>query len=88
LPEDRRHERLVPRSARTTLKFANGELSAGVIDISMSGAALAIDAQPAIGANVLVGATPAGVVRIIDEGIAVEFERPLLAQDFSENIVL
>jgi PilZ domain-containing protein len=89
LPEDRRHERFAPRDRYTTLRLANGrEFTASLIDISMSGAALMVDFQPPIGARVVVGATPAQVVRHIDLGIAVEFMRPFPADDFSEETSL
>jgi hypothetical protein len=85
LPE----ERVTPRDPRTRLKLTNGrELPASVIDISMSGAAIAVRSQLPIGARVLVGATPAHVVRILESGIAVEFARPIREEDFGEEIVL
>jgi PilZ domain len=89
LPEDRRHERIAPRDRYTTLKLANGrEFTASLIDISMSGAALRVDFRPSIGSRVVVGSTPAQVVRHDDCGIAVEFMRPIPADDFSEDTTL
>src|SRR6516225_7441332 len=86
LPEDRRHERIAPRDRYTILKLPNGrEYTATLIDLSMSGAALHVDCEPPIGARVVVGATPAEVVRHVSCGIAVEFLSPLPADDFSEN---
>jgi PilZ domain len=89
LPEDRRHERIAPRDTRTILKLPNGrEFAASVIDLSMSGAAIAVEGQMAIGARVLIGSTPARVVRLLDKGVALEFSRPLPEERFSEDIVL
>ena len=86
LPEDRHHERIAPRDRYTLLRLPNGrEYTATLIDLSMSGAALHVDCEPPIGARVVVGATPAEVVRHVSCGIAVEFLSPLPADDFSEN---
>ena len=69
LREDRRHERIAPRDRYTMLRLANGrEFTASVIDISISGAALRVDFQPPLGARVVVGSTPAQVVRHVDPG--------------------
>jgi hypothetical protein len=89
LPEDRRHLRVAPRDRYTAVKLPNGrEFSASLIDISMSGAALSLDFQPQIGSRVVVGSTPAQVVRHIDCGIAVEFLRPIPPEEFGEETAL
>jgi hypothetical protein len=74
LPEDRRHERMVPRNPVSRLTFDDGlELMCRVIDVSLSGAAIAADYRPAIGSQVTLGRVPARVVRHLDEGFALEF---------------
>jgi hypothetical protein len=89
LPEDRRHERIVPRSTGAILRLADGtELGVRVIDVSLSGAALSSPIQPAIGSPVTIGKTSAKVVRHFDGGIAVEFLRTLPDQEFGEEVVL
>jgi len=89
LPEDRRHERIAPRDRYTLLRLPNGrEYTATLIDISMSGAALHVDCEPPIGAQVTVGSTPAEVVRHVNCGIAVEFLSPLPADEFGESTTL
>jgi PilZ domain len=89
LPEDRRHERIAPRDRYTILKLPNGrEYTATLVDLSMSGAALNVDCEPPIGARVIVGATPAEVVRHVNCGIAVEFLDPLPAHEFGEYTTL
>ena len=89
LPEDRRHERIAPRDRYAILKLPNGrEYTATVIDLSMSGAALNVDCEPPIGARVVVGVTPAEVVRHVNCGIAVEFLNPLPADEFGEYTTL
>ena len=89
LPQDRRHERIAPRDRYTILQLPNGrEYTATLIDISMSGAALNVDCEPPIGARVLVGATPAEVVRHVNCGIAVEFLSPLPSDEFGEHTTI
>lgn len=89
LPEDRRHERLIPRDPRTTLRLSNGrEHPATLADISVSGAAVRVDVRPPLGERVIIGSTLAQVVRHLDEGIAVEFARPLRPDDFGPDIIL
>jgi PilZ domain len=89
LPEDRRHERIAPRDRYTILQLDNGrEYTATLIDISVSGAALNVDCEPPIGARVVVGATPAEVVRHVNCGIAVEFLSPLPADEFGESTTI
>ena len=89
LPEDRRHERITPRILSTVIRLDNGrELPARIIDISMSGAAIAMDHKPPLGAGVTVGSTAAKVVRHFQNGVALEFRLPLSPDRFDENIVL
>jgi hypothetical protein len=87
LPEDRRHGRLVPKNARTNLVLASGvTVPVRLIDVSLSGAAIATEARPPVGSLVMVGRTQARVVRQRDDGIAVEFTR-LQHPDFLEENV-
>jgi hypothetical protein len=89
LPEDRRHERITPRVLTSVLKLDNGrEFPARIIDISMSGAAVAIDQKPPMGAAVTIGSTNAKVVRHFQNGVALEFRLPLSPDRFDENIIL
>lgn len=86
LPEDRRHERIAPHFTRTTLKTPDGrEHAARLIDISISGAAMNVDASPPIGSPVVIGQTAAQIVRHFAGGVAVEFARLILADTFDEN---
>jgi hypothetical protein len=59
-----------------------------VIDLSQSGAAIAIapELRPAVGVMVTLGKTQGRVVRHIDDGFALEFTR-LQHQDFLEDNV-
>ena len=85
LPEDRRHGRIAPRNPAARLILANGvNLACHVIDISQSGAAVATNLRPELGAPVTIGRTPGRVVRHLDDGIAIEFTR-LQHPDFLED---
>lgn len=89
LPEDRRHERIVPRQPATTLRFENGrEVTVRLIDVSLSGAAVAIAHQPPIGVPVTLGRTAGRVVRHFGGGVAVEFLVPISPDRFDEDLVL
>ena len=77
-PDNRRHERSVPGNRRTTLRTSEGgEYSAALIDVSLPGAALSVDAAPPIGSPVTIGRTSAHVVRHFPGGVAVAFTRDL-----------
>jgi hypothetical protein len=87
LPEQRRHCRVEPRNPWAQITLPNARpFACRVIDISQSGAAIASDQRPAVGALVTIGATPARVARHIEEGFAVEFIR-LQHPDFLEENV-
>ena len=89
LPEDRRHGRFTPRNPMARLILPNGtNLACRVIDLSQSGAAIAIarDLLPAVGTMVTVGKTQGRVVRHIEDGFAMEFTR-LQHTDFIEDNV-
>jgi hypothetical protein len=89
LPEDRRHGRYTPRNPIARLVLPNGNnVACRVIDLSQSGAAIAIadELRPDVGSAVTIGKTPARVVRHIENGFAVEFTR-LQHPDFLEDNV-
>jgi hypothetical protein len=89
LPEDRRHGRFAPRNPLARLILPNGNnVACRVIDLSQSGAAIAIapDLRPDVGTVVTIGKAQGRVVRHIDDGFAVEFTR-LQHTDFIEDAV-
>jgi hypothetical protein len=87
LPEDRRHGRFVPKYAGTMLVMPNGvNIGCRLIDLSLSGAAVATDQRPTMGALVTLGKVQGRVVRHLDNGFAVEFLR-LQHPDFVEESV-
>lgn len=72
--EDRRHDRVQPRNTYSHIKLPDGRTyNCRVIDMSISGAAVAIDVKPAIGSEVVLGLMRARVVRHFPDGIAVQF---------------
>ncbi len=86
-PEDRRHGRFVPKRPMTMLIMPNGvNIGCRLIDLSLSGAAVATDQRPPMGALVTLGKVQGRVVRHLDDGFAVEFLR-LQHPDFVEESV-
>nr|WP_116655122.1 PilZ domain-containing protein [Pelagibacterium sediminicola] len=74
LPEDRRHERVVPDMRHSSILLEDGRrYNCKITDISLSGAAVEIDVRPALGTPVTLGRMRARVVRHFQDGIAVEF---------------
>lgn len=87
LPEDRRHGRIVPRSPIGRLILPNGlNVSCRIIDVSQSGAGIATDQRPPVGALVTLGKVQGRVVRHLEDGFAIEFTR-LQHPDFLEENV-
>ena len=87
LPEDRRHDRVVPRDPRTVLVMPDGtQAVCHIIDMSLSGAAVASDTKPEVGTIVRLGKTQGRIIRHIEQGFAVEFTR-LQHPDFLEENV-
>jgi hypothetical protein len=74
LPEDRRHERVVPDIRHSSVVLDDGRrYNCKIIDISLSGAAIELAVRPAMGTPVTLGRMRARVVRHFAEGVGVEF---------------
>lgn len=74
LPEDRRHDRAAADIKAVTVSLPDGrEYRARVLDLSLSGAHLALDVRPPVGSPLMVGRLRASIVRHSEEGVAVEF---------------
>ena len=74
LPEDRRHERVVPDNRHSTVVLDDGRrYNCKILDISLSGAAIELAVRPAMGTPVTLGRMRARVVRHFQDGVAVEF---------------
>jgi hypothetical protein len=87
LPEDRRHGRIVPRNPMARLILPNGiNLTCRIIDVSESGAGIATDQRPPLGALVTLGKVQGRVVRHLEDGFAVEFTRLQHSDFLEENI--
>src|SRR4029078_10842979 len=72
LPEDRRHDRIVPRNPRSTMIMPDGTaILCRIIDMSLSAGAIARDRRPDVGTLIALGKTPSRVVRHIENGFAV-----------------
>jgi len=84
----REQERIVPENPHSTLLFADGNAaSCFVIDMSVSGAAVSAEIQPAIGTPLAVGHAVGRVVRHLPEGFAVKFVK-LQEPEFLEQMVI
>lgn len=89
--EMRNAARIVPVHKNVSIKTNEGSVLSGeIIDISLSGASISLFSKkrPSIGQTVTVGSRKSRVVRLISDGIAVQFEIAFKAEDFSPNIVL
>jgi c-di-GMP-binding flagellar brake protein YcgR len=87
LPEDRRHDRITAKISVVGVNLPDGrEYQARVVDISLSGAALALEVRPPVGSPLMVGKLRARVVRHFEEGIAVEFATQQTAASLEQNL--
>lgn len=89
LPEDRRHDRFVPKNPMTKMILPDGTVHiCRIVDVSLSGAAVATDVFPEAGDRITLGKMTARVVRCVEGGIAVEFaavqNRELLEQHITD----
>src|SRR5947207_7124626 len=74
LPEDRRHDCIVPRNPIALLTLEDGsKMTCRVIDLSLSGAAIAAENRPPLKSLVMLGKVQSRVVRNLEEGFALEF---------------
>jgi len=87
LPEDRRHGRITPRNPIARLIMPNGlNVSCRIIDVSESGAGVATDQRPPVGALVTLGKVQGRIVRYLEDGFAVEFTRLQHPDSLEENV--
>ncbi len=74
LEDERRHMRRVVSETIAQVHLEDGRiLSAQILDVSLSGASLALSYRPPVGTRLLLGKTCARVVRHHDRGVGVEF---------------
>jgi hypothetical protein len=76
--EGRRHERFAIGKRDALLAVSEGvQLPCYILDISISGASIALSAQPEVGTEVWLGRLRARVVRHHEEGIGIQFMETL-----------
>ncbi|MBZ9937508.1 PilZ domain-containing protein [Mesorhizobium sp. BR1-1-16] len=72
--DERTGVRIVPRNPFSQLALPDGSLErCRVIDLSTTGAALALSARPALGTSVALGRIGARVIRHTEDGVAIAF---------------
>ncbi|KIZ42104.1 MULTISPECIES: PilZ domain-containing protein [Rhodopseudomonas] len=87
LPEDRRHDRIVPRNPICVLTLEDGStMSCRIIDLSLSGAAIAAERRPPLQSQVALGRVQARVVRNLEDGFALEFVHEQLAETLEDSV--
>ena len=84
----RGQERVIPENPHSTLIFADSStLGCFVIDMSVTGAAVSADVQPAIGSPLAVGRSVGRVIRHFREGFAVKFIQPV-DRDYLDYLII
>ena len=74
LNEERKQERVVPRNPLSKLTLPNGDVfDCRIINVSLSGASIAIVKRPTLQTEVILGRMRGRVVRHHDTGVAVQF---------------
>ena len=74
LEDDRRHTRITPNGSLTKLQFNNGQnRMCRLLDVSISGASVAIDDKPELGIELIIGKMKGRVVRHHNQGVGIEF---------------
>ena len=86
LPEDRRHDRIIPRNPIALLTLEDGtKMTCRIIDMSRSGAAIAAENRPPLKSLVMLGKVQSRVVRNLEEGFALEFVHEQVAETLEEQ---
>src|SRR5215469_14737538 len=87
LPEDRRHDRIVPCNPMAMLTLENGsKVTCRIIDLSLSGAAIAAETCPPPRSLVMLGRVQARVARNIENGFAIEFVHEQMVETLEESV--
>ena len=81
LPEDRRRDRIVPRNPIAILTLEDGsKMTCRIIDMSLSGAAIAAETRPPLGSLVMLGRAQARVEQNLEDGFGIEFVHEQMAE--------
>jgi hypothetical protein len=87
LPEDRRHDRIIPRNPIAVLTLEDGtKMTCRIMDMSLSGAAIAAETKPPMKSLVMLGRVQSRVVRNLEGGFAIEFIHAQLAETLEESV--
>ena len=87
LPEDRRHDRIMPRNPIAMLTLEDGSQMTGrIIDLSLSGAAIAAEKRPPMKSQILLGRVQSRVVRHLEDGFAIEFIHEQHAETLEDSV--
>jgi hypothetical protein len=87
LPEDRRHDRIVPRNPIALLTLEDGSrMNCRIIDLSLSGAAISAERRPPLNSMVTLGQVQSRVVRNLEDGVALEFVHQQLAETLEDSV--
>jgi len=77
LAEDRQHPRVIPTNSHTEFVLPDGtSVTCRLLDVSLSGAAIASDSKPPVGTVIRLGKVEGRVVRMSKDSFGVEFTRP------------
>jgi PilZ domain len=78
--DGRRHTRYEPIEKTSQITLPDGRVyQCEVLDISLSGAAIKTDVMPALGTYLMLGRMKGRVVRYVDQGIGIQFQKQLEA---------
>jgi hypothetical protein len=87
LPEDRRHERVLPKNPDSQITLPDGRTyRCHIHDLSLSGAAVTLNVRPVIGTQVMLGRVRGRVVRHQESGVAIEFASVQLADYIDQHL--
>jgi hypothetical protein len=87
LPEDRRHDRIMPRNPISLLTLEDGsQMSCRIIDLSLSGAAISAERRPPLNSMVSLGRVQSRVVRYLEDGFALEFVHQQPAETLEDSV--
>ncbi|WP_245238658.1 PilZ domain-containing protein [Methylobacterium platani] len=87
--DQRSDPRIVPTHTAVEVRRADGRVLPGrVVDLSMTGAAIATTELPPVGEAITVGKRRATVVRHLQSGFAVTFRLPFRPETFGLHVVL
>lgn len=83
----RRHARLAPESNQSHITLPDGRVyPCEILDISLSGAAVKVDVMPSLGTHLMLGKMRGRIVRYVEQGIAIEFLKPLNTSQLSTQV--